>query len=94
MFPIVLFMIIYIVCLIVDFPGEPNFFFFCLKGKLGQMTELSNMSYSINPAYDSQRASSPYQRPQRTRCPFQPNRPSRTGSDERSPSEQKHPRRQ
>ena len=93
MFPIILFMIIYIICLIVDFPCGPCFFFFCLKRKLGQMTELSNMSYSINPAYDSQRASSLYQQPQQTRCPFQPDRPLRTGSDEQSPSEQTHLRR-
>ena len=94
MFPIVLFMIIYIVCLTVDFPGEPNFFFFCLKRKLGQMTELSNMSHPIKPAFCSQTAFSLCQQSQQTRCPFQPNRPSRTGSDEQSPSEQKHPRRQ
>lgn len=49
MFPIILFMIIYIICSIVDFPYGPCFFFFCLKRKLGQMTELSNMSYSIKP---------------------------------------------
>lgn len=49
MFPIVLFMIVYIVCSIVDFPGGPNFFFFCLKRKLGRMTELSNERYSIKP---------------------------------------------
>lgn len=49
MFPIILFMIIYIICSIVAFPCGPCFFFFCLKRKLGQMTELSNMSYSIKP---------------------------------------------
>ena len=49
MFPIILFMIIYIICSIVNFPCGPCCFFFCLKRKLGQMTELSNMSYSIKP---------------------------------------------
>lgn len=49
MFPIVLFMIVYIVCSIVDFPDGPNFFFFCLKRKLGHLTELSNQRYSIKP---------------------------------------------
>lgn len=49
MVPIILFMIIYIICSIVDFPCGPRYFFFCLKRKLGQMTELSNMSYSIKP---------------------------------------------
>lgn len=49
MFPIILFIIIYGICSTVDFPGGPRFFFFCLKRKLGRMTELSNMSYSIKP---------------------------------------------
>lgn len=93
MFPIILFMIIYIICSIVDFPCGPRFFFFCLKRKLGHLTELSNMSYSIKPAYDSQRASLPCQQPRQTHCPFQPAQPLRTGSDEQSPSEQTRPRR-
>ena len=93
MFPIILFMIIYIICSIVDFPCGPRFFFFCLKRKLGHLTELSNMSYSIKPAYDSQRASLPCQQPRQTRCPFQPAQPLRTESDEQSPSEQTRPRR-
>lgn len=46
MFPIILFMII---CSIVDFSCGSRFFFFCLKRKLGHLTELSNMSYSIKP---------------------------------------------
>lgn len=50
MFPIVLFMIIYIVCLTVDFPGEPNFFFFCLKRKLGHLTELLNLYKKMSSA--------------------------------------------
>lgn len=93
MFPIILFMIIYIICSIVDFPCGPRFFFFCLKRKLGHLTELSNMSYSIKPAYDSQRASLPCPQPRQTHCPFQPTQPLRTGSDEQSPSEQTRPRR-
>lgn len=93
MFPIILFMIIYIICSIVDFSCGPRFFFFCLKRKLGHLTELSNMSYSIKPAYDSQRASLSCQQPRQTHCPFQPAQPLRTGSDEQSPSEQTRPRR-
>lgn len=93
MFPIILFMIIYIIYSTVDFPCGLRLFFFCLKSKLGQMTELAYISYSIKPAFCSQRASLPYQRPQRTHCPFQPDRPLRTESNEQLPSEQIHPRR-
>ena len=56
MFSIVLFMIVYIVCSIIDFPGGFNYFFFCLKRKLGHSTELSNMNYVIKPAFCSQTA--------------------------------------
>lgn len=52
------------------------------------MTELSNMSYSIKPAYDSQRASLPCQQPPTdTRRPFQPAQPRHTGLNEQSPFE-------